>query len=500
MNLNHKTKEELEKLAETIQVLKEKHKTRLLDFAFPSTGAFRRELYAKALEFFSAGKDHQFRMLGGANGTGKSYNGTIELVYHITGLYPEWWTGKVQEAPKLWWIVSESPDMFKSCLQRLLLGSSLNDEDMGTGLIPKELIINTGAWSGVSGCVRNIEVRHKKGHIVTIEIKSFDQERSKLQGANIDGVLFDEEPPLDVYTECIFRLRGSPIKPPGISLLLFTPLKGLTDVVLSYLKDGKYPSKGQHPDDPDKYVVRIEMDEVPHLSLQDKRMYLANCPPNQLEARTKGFPAMGSGKIYPYPESQVFVAPFAIPDYWPRTYALDFGHHVTCAIWAAKDPHSNTLYIYDEYYCEHHETAQIHALNVQAKGAWIKGICDPSGGGRQDDGRQLMEIFQSYGLDLIPGENAFMPGITRNCNMFQNGTLKIFDHLDKIKVEYRLYRFDTKNPNEPARNQKDHAMDCMKYLTSMFDYASTSKSAHEHPQDESPRRNEFGSRDKLTGY
>lgn len=500
MDLSNKSNDELLKLAELTEALKAKHKYRLLDFVFPTTGLYRRELYTKALEFFKAGANHQFRMLGGANGTGKSYNGAVELAFHITGEYPSWWEGKTQDRPKLWWIVTESPNMFASALQKLLLGPSLNEEDLGTGLIPKEQIVGTMAWSGAGGVVRQIEVRHKKGHIVTLEIKSFDQDRSKLQGSTIDGVLFDEEPPLDVYTESVFRLRSSPTKPAGISLLLFTPLKGLTDVVLAYLKDGKYPPNGEHPDNKNKYVVRIEMDEVPHMSAETKQMYLDECPPSELEARTKGFPAMGSGKIYPYLESQVFVKPFQIPDYWPRAFALDFGHHCTAALWGAKDPHTNVLYIYDEYYHERHETAQIHTLNIQARGKWIRGICDPSGGGRQDDGRQLKDIFRSHGLDLIEGENAFIPGITRNCNMFQNGTLKIFETLEHTKQEYRLYRFDTKNPNEPARNQKDHAMDTLKYLTSKFDWAAISKSDFEYPEDNNPRDRKSSHRDKDTGY
>lgn len=500
MDLTNKTPEELRKLLETTQALKSKHKYNRLFFQMLDTGQFSREMYPKALEFFRAGKTHRFRMLSGANGVGKSFDGALELVYHITGEYPTWWEGKVQDSPKLWWIVTESPDMFKSALQRLLLGASLNEEDLGTGLIPKDRIVSTTAWSGAGGVVRQIEIRHKKGHIVTIEIKSFDQDRSKLQGSNIDGVLFDEEPPLDVYTESIFRLRGSPTKPPGISLLLFTPLKGLTDVVLSYLTDGKYPEKGQHPLDPDKYVVRIEMDEVPHLSDEDKRMYLANCPPHELEARTKGYPAMGSGKIYPYPESQIVVQPFQIPDYWPRAFALDFGHHVTAAIWGAKDPHSGCLYIYDEYYAERHETAQVHSLNLKSKGQWIKGICDPSGGGRQDDGRQLVDIFRSCGVDVTPGDNAFIPGITRNGNMFQNGSLKLFSTVQKTIEEYRLYRFDSKQPNQPARNQKDHAMDCLKYLTSKFDWVAVSKTEFEHPEDDDDQPRSRSGRDSTTGY
>lgn len=495
-NLTNKTRNELLELANKTKTLVNKRKYKYLDFIFPETGTYSRHAYPKALEFFKAGATHRFRVLAGANGVGKSFDGAAELVYHATGLYPEWWEGLRLKNPKLIWIVTESPDSFKSSLQKLLIGDSVNEEDLGTGLIPKECLLNTLAWGGVSGAIRTIEVRHKNGHIVTIEVKSFEQEGAKLESANVDFALFDEEPPIHVYTPVLFRLRGSPTRPPGGAIMLFTSLKGLTEVVLAYAPDAVWPN-GECPHDPDKYVVRIEMEEVPHLSQADRDMYLKNCPPNQLASRTKGLIQIGSGKIYPYSEEQVFVTPFEIPDYWPRAFVLDFGHHVTCALWGAKDPQRHILYIYAEYYCEEHRTAQIHALNIIERGRWIKGISDPSGGGRQDDGRQLVELFRASGLDLTPGDNSAV-GITRNQNMFENGSLKIFDTCQKTKQEYRLYRWDTKNPNEPARNQKDHAMDGIKYITSIFDYVATTEYDAESSNSTYDRpRTGY---DKLTGY
>lgn len=500
MNLTNKTHNELLELATQTEALRFKYKYEFLNFVMPEEGPYSRYKYGKALEFFRAGKEHRFRMIGGANGSGKSFNLALELVYHITGLYPEWWEGKRQEEPRQWWIVAESGATFRDSLQILLLGNSLNDEDFGTGLIPKERIKSVSHWPSIGGAVQVIQVEHINGHICTVSVKTSDQKRENLQAANLDGVLYDEEPPIETYKECQFRLRRSPTKPPGISMLGFTPLKGLTEVVLKYLDQGRYPEFGVHPKEPDKYVVRIEMDDVPHLSEEDKRMYLAESTPNDREARIKGLPALGSGRIYPYLEDQVFCRPFKIPEYWPRAYSLDFGHHVTCVLWGAKDPHTNTLYIYAEYYCEQHQTAQIHSLNIKTRGAWIKGICDPSGGGRQNDGQLLQDLFEREGLDLTPGENSFLAGVTRNCNMFENGSLKIFDNLEKTKEEFRLYRFDTKEPNKPARNQKDHAMDNLRYITSMFDYVATSE------QDEVDYRRSEGNTtwdsgfDSLSGY
>lgn len=464
---------ELQEAVEATTALVEKRKYRWIDFVFPDTGKYPRQEYKKAMEFFKAGADHRLRMLGGANGSGKSFNTSLEMVYHCTGLYPKWWVGKRQKNPKLWWIISESGGTFKSSMQRLLIGSSLNEEDVGTGFIPKELIVSYGAMQGVSGALSYIQVRHINGHIVTIEVKQSEQKRENLQAATLDGVLFDEEPPEDIYTECVIRLRGSPTKEPGISMLGFTPLKGVTPVVLKYLPNGMYPEFGEHPDDPSKYIVRIEMDEVPHMSEEDKRMYLNESEPHQLEARTKGFPALGSGRIYPIPEDDILVDSFSIPKNWPRAFAWDFGWHLSAGLWGAKDPNTGIIYLYAEYY-KGQLPLDMHVAAIKEMGFWIPGIADPSGGGRNENGQAQADLYMEKGIDFRSVENSKLlndsaSGITRVFNKLQTGQVKVMKHLRNWRNEFRLFRYDEKDPNKPARNQKDHLMDSTKYLTFAFD-------------------------------
>lgn len=498
INLTNKTRNELIQLAEKVEVLKNKRKYRFLDFIYPDTGKYSIHVYKKAKEFFDAGKNYRLRMVSGGTGIGKSFTLYSEGVFHWTGEYPKWWDGKIQKNPKQWWILVESAKTWRDSGQKLLFGNSTNDEDFGTGLIPKDTIVNTMGWSGESGTIQSFEIRNKiSGGIVSIAVKTTDQKVENLQAATLDGLIEDEEAPIAVHRECLLRLRGSPIKEPGIFMMGFTPWKGATDVVLSFCPDARVIN-GPHPTDKEKYVVKVSYKEVPHLDENWKEFVLQNCHPNEINARLDGDISLGSGKIYPYSEEQVFVQPFEIPDYWPRCFTIDFGYHTTCVLWGAKDPHTKVLYIYAEYYCEEHRTAQVHALNIKARGDWIRGICDPSGGGRQDDGRQLADLFRQCGLDLTPGDNS-MVGITRNCNMFENGSLKIFNTCTKTKEEYRLYRFDDKNPNQPARNQRDHAMDCIKYKTSVFDYVASTEYDEEHSNDEYSTSHRSGY-DEDTGY
>jgi phage terminase large subunit-like protein len=62
---------------------------------------------------------------------------------------------------------------------------------------------------------------------------SFDQGRKKFQGTAKDVCWLDESPPLDVYTECLTRLMTRD----GILMCTFTPLEGLSDVVLLFLPE-----------------------------------------------------------------------------------------------------------------------------------------------------------------------------------------------------------------------------------------------------------------------
>lgn len=469
-NLTNCTKEELIRLAEYTEAIKEKYKYEQIKFIYPETGKYSRYAYPVAMDFFKAGSTHNLRMFSAPNGAGKSFCLAYELACHVTGDYPDWWEGKKQMSPKHWWILTPSGDTFKSSMQRLLLGNTLNEEDLGTGLIPKASLHKITGWPSIAGACRSFEVRHKDGHLVTVEVKSSKQDREDIQAANLDGLLEDEEPDYQIHTEALFRLRDSPRKPFGLLMLGYSPINGLTELTLQWLPDGQFPENGQHPTDKSKYIAHIDsLDEVPHLSEEYKQIARDNCPPHLIEARLHGRPGLGAGKIYPYPESQVFVEPRSIPEYWPRAFSLDFGHHITAVLWFAKDPHTKILYQYAEYYHEGHQTAQVHALNIKARGAWIPGICDPSGGGRQNDGRLLQELFEAEGLSLVAGENSFLVGVTRICNMIENGSFKVFNSCQKTKQEFRTYRFDSKEPNKPARNQKDHAMDNWRYATSMFD-------------------------------
>jgi phage terminase large subunit-like protein len=76
--------------------------------------------------------------------------------------------------------------------------------------------------------------------------KSYDQGRESYQASEVDVIVNDEEPPIDVYTEGLTRTMSTvPGKANGIVMCAFTPLKGLSDTVMLYLPSGAYPATEQ---------------------------------------------------------------------------------------------------------------------------------------------------------------------------------------------------------------------------------------------------------------
>ena len=57
----------------------------------------------------------------------------------------------------------------------------------------------------------------------------------------------DEEPPDDIYVECLLRTVKTPDFEGGMLMLTFTPLQGLTPLVLEFLPGGRLPDRGAVP-------------------------------------------------------------------------------------------------------------------------------------------------------------------------------------------------------------------------------------------------------------
>jgi phage terminase large subunit-like protein len=204
---------------------------------YPDKGPYRRELYRKHLEFFGQGKVHRERLFCAANRVGKTEGaGGFELTCHLTGEYPRWWPGRVFKRPVSTWAAGDTGKTTRDILQRKLLGPI---NAIGTGIIPGRLIERVTPKSGVADALELVYVKHvPTGRLSLLSLKSYDQKRIGFQGTEQDVILLDEEPPEDVYDECVLRTTATPERPEGgIVMLTYTPIQGLTPLTLRFLPE-----------------------------------------------------------------------------------------------------------------------------------------------------------------------------------------------------------------------------------------------------------------------
>ena len=204
---------------------------------YPEKGPYRRELYAKHMEFFRLGKIHRERLFCAANRVGKTEGaGGYELTCHLTGEYPAWWPGRVFKRTVSTWAAGDTGKTTRDILQRKLLGPI---NALGTGLIPGKLIERVTPKSGLPDAIEHVYVRHvPTGRTSLLSLKSYDQKREAFQGTEQDVILEDEEPPEEIHDECVLRTTATPERPDGgIVMLTYTPLKGLTPLTLRFLPE-----------------------------------------------------------------------------------------------------------------------------------------------------------------------------------------------------------------------------------------------------------------------
>lgn len=197
--------------------------------------------YPKQREFIATGLTHRERLLMAGNQVGKSWIGAFEVACHATGQYPNDWPGIRYDRPTNWWCGSDTGENTRDNCQARLVGPPEVEADWGTGFLPKAAILDTQRGMGTPNLLDSVTARHVSGGISVIGFKTYAQGRAKWQGKTLDGIWFDEEPPLSIYTEGLTRLNAVP---DATLVLTFTPLSGMSDVVAMFLEAEKDATRG----------------------------------------------------------------------------------------------------------------------------------------------------------------------------------------------------------------------------------------------------------------
>lgn len=416
MDLSHSSAEKSEAvLLQTLEAEKERRlTTNRLQYYRP---------YDRQLAFHNAGAKYRERMLCAANQSGKTFCAGMEVAMHATGRYPDWFQGKRFDKPTVGWACSVSGEVARDTVQRILLGRA---GTIGTGCIPKDAILETVTARGIADLVGTIKVQHVSGGVSLIVLKSYLAGREAFQGETLDWGWADEEPPIDVYTELLTRLNVGN----GPVWLTETPLLGVSEVVRRFL----------HEKSPDRHVTMMTIEDVQHFSEEEKQRIIASYPKHELEARTKGIPILGSGRIFPVEESKIVCEHRSFPSHWPRIGGMDFGwDHPFAAVELVWDRDSDTVYV-NRIYRLKESTPIEHAAALRSWGRDLRWAW-PRDGKRETlegAGIALAEQYRDQGLYVLPehaqfedGSVSVEAGLMTMLDRMRTGKLKVFkEHLD----------------------------------------------------------------------
>lgn len=222
-----------------------KDSRKLFDY-YPETGPLCRKLYPRHMEFFEAGANYRERCFLAANRIGKTEGaGGYETTLHLTGHYPTWWKGRRFTKPVKAWMAGKTNETTRDILQTKMLGGITFDgakkRVTGTGLIPGVEIGGLTWKQGVQDLLDTVKVKHTSGGWSVLGVKSYQQGRGSFEGTEQDVIWLDEEPPEDIYGECLVRTMTTN----GLIMITFTPLEGMSNVVLSFLPGGEIPKENR---------------------------------------------------------------------------------------------------------------------------------------------------------------------------------------------------------------------------------------------------------------
>lgn len=419
--------------------------------------------YAKQRQFHEAGLRYRERLLMAGNQLGKTYSAGNEVSFHVTGLYPDDWQGKRLHKANRGWTASVTSELTRDGAQRVLLGPV---GQWGTGCIPKECIIEIKRARGVPDAVETILIRHvPSGEVSQITFKAYSDGREAFQAETLDWVWLDEEPPEDIYTEAITRTNTTA----GMVFLTFTPLMGMSNVVMRFLGNAGHP---------DRHVTNMTIDDVEHYSEETKRKVIDSYPEHEREARTKGIPMLGSGRIFPIAEEVIRCAPIAtVPWHWRQLIGMDFGwDHPTAGVHLLHDPDMDIIHVVKAYR-RSREIPLVHAAAMKPWGSWVP-VAWPRDGLQHDKGgscEQLSSQYRDLGLNML-SEPAGFPdkrgygveaGIADMLERMRTGRFKVDANLADWFEEFRMYH----RKDGQVVKERDDLMDASRYGGMMIRYA-----------------------------
>ena len=441
------------------------HKNKLINFVKLSNEIIKRKQYPiynyntgklvhyKQLEFHKCLKRN--RWVFGGNRSGKTECGAVEAIWILRGIHPY----RKNKPDVTGWVVSLSYKVQREVAQEKILK-----------YLPKEwisdVIMQDGKKSGAEfGIIDAVIVKNVFGGFSKLVFKSCEAGREKFQGASLDFVWFDEEPPFDIYQECLMRVLDKK----GDIFGTMTPLMGLT-----FVYEQIYTNKGN---DPEVWCEFMEWADNPFLSKNEIDRFSNLIGESELESRRFGrFTDIANSLVYKeFDENVNVIEPFTVPISWYDKISIDPGlHNPLSCHWYAVDYDGN-VYVIAEHY-RANLTVEEHAVAIKTickSLGWpvgfngmIETLIDSAGTQKTlASEKSVVDLFYDNGINANPNVNKdLFSGISRVKRFIKDANgkphLYIFRNCVNLIKEIKGYFWSS---GETPVKKDDHALDELRY-------------------------------------
>ena len=411
------------------------------------------KVHQKQMEFHKCRKRN--RWVFGGNRSGKTECGAVECVWLLRGVHPF-----KKNKPVAGWAVSLSFGVQKEVAQKKILS-----------YLPKcwieEIRMHVGRQDvPQNGVIDTIVVKNVFGSFSYLTFKSAEEGREKFQGASLDFVWFDEEPPEDVWRECTMRVFDRA----GDVFATMTPLLGLT-----FVYDKIYLNKNN---DPETWCEFMSWEDNPFLPKNEIKRLEQNLDESELESRRNGkFADRNVGLVYSeFDPSVHIIPPFRVPEDWQAGISIDPGlnNPLSCHFYCVD--FDGNVYVVAEHY-EAGKNIDYHAariLEIAGSLNWKRGFS-----GRLEtlidsaalqktlaSPKSVAELFYEKGIatntrvdkDVFSGINrvkSLLRGTDGKTHLF------VFESCVNMIREFKTYKWGA---GDSPIKKDDHAMDELRYF------------------------------------
>ncbi|MEG1395145.1 MAG: phage terminase large subunit [Clostridia bacterium] len=415
------------------------------------------KIHTKQMEFHKCQKRN--RWVFGGNRSGKTQCGAVEAIWWARGIHPY-----RKNIPNVCgWVVSLSYEVQREVAQAKIL-YYLNPDWV------QDIVMQEGKKDSAEyGVIDYILVKNVFGGLSRIGFKSCDQGREKFQGASLDFVWFDEEPPKDIYDECRMRI----IDRQGSIWGTMTPLKGLTWVYDEIFLNTKQSE--------DIWHEHIEWADNPFLDKDEIKALTETMDKDTLESRRYGRFCEAEGIVYKeFDQATHVIEPFDTPLEWQDAISIDPGLNNPLACLFFSVDWDGTVYVVGEWY-DSGRDIDFHAEHIKDTANKLNWMRDSQGRLRAiidsastqhtlASTKSVAELF--YERDIVVNTNVdkqLFAGIARVKSYFASDRIKIFSTCVNLIRELKTYWW---GKGDVPVKKDDHALDALRY------YLMTKPQAH----------------------